>query len=214
MKTLSVKYKLLILVLPVFFLQGCIEIVERIDVNDDRSGNLSLTVNVRQNSFLRDVLNIGTGEMLEDVEALARVTAFSLITQDGISNVKVISDKRRGVAGLSFDFDNHRNLNRALYAMAGEKKTIFKPAVYRVRNQSVMRRNITTLIEALIEEEEGLEISPQLITFTTEINLPGPAKRISGGNARTYDNGYRIRTSEKLSVILDEKNSTRIRVRF
>lgn len=183
-------------------------------MNDDHSGNLSLTVNVHQNSFLRDVLNIGTGEILGDVEALARVTAFSLISHEGISNVKIISDKRRGIAGLSFDFDNHRNLNRALYAMAGEKKTIFKPAVYRVRNQSVTRRNITTLIEALIEEEEGLEISPQMITFTTEINLPGPAKRISAGNARTYDNGLRIRTSEKLSVILDEKSNTRIRVRF
>jgi len=211
-----IKNKLILLLLvTTLFLTGCIEITERIDVRDDKSGTFSLSVKMFQQNLLTDMFGFGGGtEVLDDIEALAWRASLDLEDNEGIRNVILISDKRKGTVGLSFDFDNHRQLNRALYNIAGERKTIFKPAVYRIRQSSFSRRNLTTLIEMLLDGEEDSELLSHWITLTSEINLPRPAKHVSNKNARQLNNGKRIKSSDHLSDILEESTSTRIRIRY
>lgn len=203
------------LIISMLFLTSCIEITERIDVREDKSGTFSLSVKMFQQNMLTDLLGFGgSTEVLDDIEALAWRASLDLEDNEGIHNVKLISDKRNGSVGLSFDFDNHRQLNRALYAVAGERKTIFKPAVYRIRNNCFSRRNVTSLIEMLLDGEDDTEMISHWITLTSEINLPRPAKHVSNSSARQLNYGKRIKSSEHLSDILEEKTNTRIRIRY
>jgi hypothetical protein len=211
-----VKNKLILMLLvSTLFLTGCIEITERIDVRDDKSGTLSLSVKMFQQNLLTDLFGFGGGaEVLNEIEALAWRASLDLEENKGIHNVNLISDKRNGMIGLSFDFDHHRQLNRALYNIAGERKTIFKPAVYRIRQSSFSRRNLTSFIEMLLDGEEDSDLLSHWITLTSDINLPRPAKHVSNKNARKLNNGKRIKSSDHLSDILEESTSTRIRIRY
>jgi hypothetical protein len=198
----------------VFFFHGCIEITERIDVREDRSGRFSLTMSVFQQNLFSRLLSLGgSAEILDEAEAIAWQASLDLQNRDGIHNIQFINDKRNGTIGLAFDFDSHRHLNSALYALAGERKTMFKPAIYRIRSGVFNRRNITTFIELLLEEDES-EMIADWITFTTEINLPRPVKSVSHKKARVLNEGNRIKTSDYLSGIVENGTSTRIRIRY
>jgi len=197
-----------------FLLQGCIEIVERIDVNEDKSGSINLSVSLLRGNLLWGLIQLGGNlDVLDDIEDYARIAKNSLSQSEGIHNVKITRDNRKGVVGLSFDFDNHRQLNRALYEVAGQKKTIFKPYVYKVNARSVKKKNMTSLISMLLEEEE-LEIMPAFINYTTEINLPRPAKSTSGNKATLHRNNQTIKVRGNLADILENKTNTGIRVRY
>jgi hypothetical protein len=210
----SKKIRFLLLVLSIFLFQGCIEIVERIDVNEDKSGSINLSVSVLQGNLLWGLIQLGGDfEVLDDIEGYARMAEYSLLQSEGIKNVKVTRDIRKRQVGLSFDFDNHRQLNRALYEVAGQTKTIFKPYVYKVKARSVKKKNMTSLIKMLLDEEE-LEIMPAFINYTTEINLPRPAKSTSGKKATLHQNNQTVRVRGNLADILENKTNTGIRVRY
>lgn len=167
-----------------------------------------------QQTFLMGLLNLGGElEVLDDIEDMAETAAKVLTESDGIHNVRVLRDKRKGNVGLTFDFDNHRKLNHALYAIAGQKKTIFTPAVYKVNAHSFRKKNMTAFIEMLLEEEK-MDILPSFINYTSEVNLPRPAKSVSGNKSTQHRDGMTVRTTENLADILENKSNTGIRIRF
>ena len=202
------------MLMPLLLLQSCIEIVEKIDVNDDRSGTINLSVSVMQGNFLMNLIRLGVDlDVLSEVEDMAEEAAGSLRESPGITNVQVAGSQKRGVVSLSFDFDNQRNLNRALYKVAGQEKTIFLPAVYKIRKGSFEKKNMTKLIELVVKEEQ-LELSPSLINYTTEVTLPRPAKSVSGKKANLYQNRQTVRVSANLADILENSTNTGLKVRF
>lgn len=208
------RIQIFLLAMTLFIFQGCIEIVERIDVNEDKSGSINLSVSVLQGNFLWGLIQLG-GELdvLNDIEDYARMAEKSLSQSEGIHNVKVTRDTKKGEVGLSFDFDNHRQLNRALYEIAGQKKTIFMPAIYKVNANSFRKKNMTTLIELLVKEEE-IELIPSFVNYTSEINLPRPAKSVTNSDAILLNKGQKVRTTGVLSEILENKTNTGIKVRY
>lgn len=195
-------------------MQGCIEITERIDVNEDRSGSISLSVSISEGNLLLGLIKFG-GEVdvLDDVEDVAEGYAGLLSVSDGIHNVKVMRDKKNESVRLSFDFDNQRQLNRALYAAAGLQKTLFKPAVYKVKAKSFRKMNMTPLLEMLLEEE-GQEILPSFINYTYEINLPRSAKSVSVKNATLLHDGHTVKYRGNVADILEKKSKTGIKIKF
>lgn len=165
-------------------------------------------------NFLMGLLNLGGElEVLDDIEDMAETAAKVLSESDGIHNVRVLRDKKKGNVGLTFDFDNHRKLNRALYAVAGQKKTIFTPAVYKVNAHSFRKKNMTALIEMLLEEEK-MDIVPSFINYTSEVNLPRPVRRISGNKSTQHRDGLTVRTTVNLADILENKTNTGIKIRY
>lgn len=214
LKSLQKQFFFILLLMLVLLLQGCIEIVEKIDVNHDRSGSVNLSVSVMQGNFLLSLIKLGVDmDVLSEVEDLAEDAAATLRSSPGISNVQVTGSNKRGMVSLSFDFDNQRNLNRALYRVAGQDKTMFLPAVYKIRNGSFEKKNMTKLIELVVKEEQ-LELSPSLINYTTEVHLPRPAKSVSGKKAALYQNGQSVRVSANLADILENSTNTGLKVRY
>ncbi|HNY58974.1 MAG TPA: hypothetical protein PLQ84_01860, partial [Bacteroidales bacterium] len=65
-------FKIYLLLLFTLLLQSCIDIVERIDLNKNRSGSFSLSVSITGKKFLFDLLNIGIDtEVLDDIVIMA-----------------------------------------------------------------------------------------------------------------------------------------------
>lgn len=171
-------FKIYLLLLFTLLLQSCIDIVERIDLNKNRSGSFSLSVSITGKKFLFDLLNIGIDtEVLDDIVIMTNDAADLLQQCEGISNVKVVTGSNKMTVALAFDFDNQHNLNRALYYMAGEEKTIFKPAIYKFKRTRFERKNITKFIKQAANGQK-FELKPSLINYITEVNLPRPAKMV------------------------------------
>jgi len=79
-------FKIYLLLLFTLLLQSCIDIVERIDLNKNRSGSFSLSVSITGKKFLFDLLNIGIDtEVLDDIVIMANDAA------DYCSNAKALA---------------------------------------------------------------------------------------------------------------------------
>jgi hypothetical protein len=207
-------FKIYLLLLFTLLLQSCIDIVERIDLNKNRSGSFSLSVSITGKKFLFDLLNIGIDtEVLDDIVIMANDAADLLQQCEGISNVKVVTGSNKMTVALAFDFDNQHNLNRALYYMAGEEKTIFKPAIYKFKRTRFERKNITKFIKQAANGQK-FELKPSLINYITEVNLPRPAKMVVPANASLHHSGFMVRVSGNLAEILENNTNTGIKVRY
>ena len=118
---------------------------------------------------------------------------------------------------LSFDFSDDKSLNNALYALAREKKTFYKPAIYKVRTHRFVRKNLTEWAKQLIDEEK--ENIPDDLVFSfikvkTKIQLPAPLKSVSVKNAVVGKDKKTVTLTNGLSDILETKQSIGFSIRF
>ena len=206
---------LLFSVVILLFLQSCVEIVEEVTVNNDRSGRVVLSLNIgKENGLFGLISQFADLSFMDEIEDEVGKTISVLKQQKGISNV--VFEKGRKMK-LSFDFDNHKNLNKALYAVSGNEKTIFNPAIYKVKNHSFIKKNITTWAKLMMEankDEMPDEIVFDMIEITTIVHLPEPVKSTSGVGVKVSKDQRSVTTSNYISEILEENISTKMKVRF
>lgn len=219
MKNQIRKTFVLILIGLVVFLQGCIEIVEKLEVNSDRSGSVTLSVSTGQNNPLLSLIHQYVDmSFMDDVAANARQISYVLRVQDGISNVQLKDNLRGGGLELSFDFENDKKLNNALYATAGIEKSFFQPNVYKIRKHRFVRKNTTGWIARLIaQEKENIpdEAIFDLIKIKSVFQIPATAKGVNAACkiSASRDN-QTFTTSHFLSDLLDKKINTRVAIRY
>jgi len=214
-KEYRARFILLFSVTALFFLQSCVEIVEEITVNNDRSGKITLSVNIgKQNGLFGLISQFADLSFMDEIEDEVGKTISVLKQQKGISNV--VFEKGNKMR-LSFDFDNHKNLNKALYAVSGNEKTIFNPAIYKVKNHSFIKKNITTWAKLMMEankDEMPDEIVFDMIEITTIVHLPEPIIKTSGEGSKVSKDKRTVTTSHFISEILEENINTKMKVRF
>jgi hypothetical protein len=214
-KEYRARFILLFSVTALFFLQSCVEIVEEITVNNDRSGKIALSVNIgKQNGLFGLISQFADLSFMDEIEDEVGKTISVLKQQPGISNV--VFEKGNKMR-LSFDFDNHKNLNKALYAVSGNEKTIFNPAIYKVKNHSFIKKNITTWAKLMMEankDEMPDEIVFDMIEITTIVHLPEPIINTSGVGSKVSKDKRTVTTSHFISEILEENISTKMKVKY
>jgi len=214
-KEYRARFILLFSVTALFFLQSCVEIVEEITVNNDRSGKIALSVNIgKQNGLFGLISQFADLSFMDEIENEVGKTISVLKQQKGISNV--VFEKGNKMR-LSFDFDNHKNLNKALYAVSGNEKTIFNPAIYKLRKNSFVKNNMTTWAKLMMEankDEMPDEIVFDMIEITTIVHLPEPVKSTSGVGVKVSKDQRLVTTSNYISEILEENISTKMKVKF
>jgi hypothetical protein len=219
MKNQIRKTFVLMLIGMVVFLQGCIEIVETVKVNHDRSGSVTLSVGAGQNNPLLSLINQYVDmSFMDDVKSNARQISSVLKSQDGISNVRLRESSWNGGLELSFDFENAKKLNNALYATAGIEKSFFQPNVYKIKNHKFIRKNTTGWIARLIEQEkENIpdEAIFDLVKIKSVFQIPATAKGVNSSCkiSASRDN-QTFTTSHYLSDLLDKKINTKVAIRY
>ncbi len=225
LKSYILKFKirkslLIIIIAPLLLLQSCIEIVEEVTINKDRSGRIALSVNAggNNNPFMAFVNQFADMSFMDEVSANVMQVNDILKSQDGISNVRYTESRRKGQVELSFDFENKKALNNALYAAGGYEKTFFQPKLYKIKKNKFVRKNTTAWMIKLIEQEkENIpdEAIFDLIKIKSVYHFPGKARCISAPkNVVSSDKGRTFTSSNYLSDLIDKKTNTRIKIKY
>lgn len=211
-------FGIIILSLSLFTLQSCIELTEEVTVNKDRSGTLSFSLGINSSGSIMGLINqFADNSYMDDIDDEVQNVVSQLKQQPGISNVKFNKENSGKLLNLSFDFSDDKSLNKALYALAGEKKTFYKPAIYKVRTHKFVRKNLTEWAKDLMEEEK--ENIPDDLVFSfikvkTKVRLPEPARSVSVNNAVMSKDKKTVTLSNGLSDILETNQSTGFSIRF
>ncbi len=120
--------KYILLFFVPFFLSSCFEIIEKVEVNEDGSGEFQVIFN-----FSQSKTKIGTMLMLDEVKgykvpSIKEITgkinavADSIKTCKGIKNVKTVIDNQNYIVDFSCSFDHVNRLNDVIFRL----QTIFK----------------------------------------------------------------------------------------
>lgn len=199
--------------------QGCIEITEKVIVNEDRSGSMSLSAGLGASNTIMALIGQFADfeiddDMLGDVARAVRI----LKSCDGISNVRFTDNMRKGNVELSFDFKDDNSLNKALYAVGEVEKNFFQPNIYKVNSSKFVRNNTTRwLLMFMEQEEENLpdESLYDLVQVKSVYQMPNDIKRVkTSGNYKTSADNRTITTTHFLSDLVDEKINTRVKVKY
>lgn len=177
------KIKILFFFFLAVQMSSCIEIVEEITVNKDKSGTIGFSLNLGSLGGLA----LGMGEKYIDANTISKLKEFpgegaSLLKgMNGIANIIPISNKN-GLFSLSFDFDNSKSLNKALYKLFNKKKSKIDPGYISIKKHKVIKKNLGPVIRLFAKKyEEKLKDKTvlKLINYKSIYHFPSPVKKKS-----------------------------------
>ncbi len=198
-----------------FLFTGCIEIIEKITVNDNLSGTFSVSIDFGNSKKLIDIFD--KNELFEELEREAKNTKIILEQQPGIKNIFFKTDRQKGFYILSFDFEDAAKLNSALYATGNVDKKIYNPAFYKISKHKFRRKNFSSLLKKfLLFELDSLpdESFFDMIIFKSVFSFPDKIRRVSGKDAVISDDGKTAILEFYVSDILENRVNSGIKVKY
>jgi hypothetical protein len=176
-----------IFLLPLFFLSGCIEIVEEITINPDKSG--SVTFKMDMGTLGGYAMNLGEsymqGTLLDQIKSLPTTAAALLKNVNGLSNIKPVANKD-GLYSVSFDFKNDKDLNQALYTLFDVKKPFFAPNYMKIKKHKIVKKNYAPVLRLFLKKyKDQIKDASilKLINYKAIFNLPAEVKRFSNNTS-------------------------------
>jgi len=201
-----------------FSLTSCIEIVEEIRINKNKSGNIALKIESDNSAMLLNIVENLFGNSYEDqVKAELTKIGGKLTKEKGIENVEINLNERDGQYGISCDFSTSADLNRALYKAFGYKKTIFSPGYIKVGSHKLKKFNIAPYVKKYLDKE-NISIPDNYITdlidYKSIYHLPHEMKSVSNTNAEILNNSKTVILKFPIEEVLDNEANTGIRIRY
>jgi hypothetical protein len=120
--------RLFLLLLPCLLFSSCFQIIEEINMKNDGSGDMLLTINLSQSKtkvasiMLLDSVNGYKVPSRQDLQAKLNEAVAYLKKTEGLSNVKYTADFNNYIATISFSFKNISNLNRISNEILAKQK--------------------------------------------------------------------------------------------
>lgn len=179
--------KIFFFLLPLMFFTGCIDIVEEITINEDKSGTVTFKMDL--GAIGGYAMNLGEsymqGTLLDQIKNLPETAAGILKNVDGLSNIKSTSNKS-GIYAVSFDFKNEKELNNALYKLFDTKKPFFAPNYIRIKKHKIIKKNYAPILRLFLRKyKDQLNDASvlKLVSYKTLINLPAEVKKYSNNTS-------------------------------
>lgn len=211
------KIFLLILVLS-FTLTSCIEIVEEITVNSDQSGSISYKLETEgMGSFFSNISGLFNSDLENQMKEQVMEFARKLEGMKGISNLEYIAGARKAEFELRADFNNTKNLNKALYQAFGYKKKAFSPGYINVSKHKFKRNNIAPYLKAYLEDQEFQMPGEQMLEFVkfrTIVKLPTKVKSYKPSGPHIVEDRQTLSISYPIDDIINNKTSMKFKVRY
>lgn len=216
--THSTRFIVLLLMGSLLFLGSCIEITETISIRKNKSGSVTYSLQSQDGGSLFSSLTSMFSMSLEDqVRVEADKLIRELLKQPGISNVSYNLRGRSGSYYLTFDFSDYKSFNQALYAISGNKKSVFTPGYFRITNNKFKKINFSPWLKKYMERE-SIEIPSPLISemiyFKSEVEVPDAIRKLQPSATAKKRNDRQSVQRFKLSEILDNKVDTGIKIRY
>ena len=206
-----------ILLILSLFLTSCIEIVEEITINKNKSGSLSIRVESDNAGTIMNIVNNFMGNSYEgQIKAELNRIAKKLQGEKGIQNVKVDFNERDVQYGISCDFSNSNDLNLALYKAFGYKKSIFSPGYLKVHKHKLKKLNIAPFVKMYLDKEDITipdTYITDLINYECIYHLPNKIKGTSNKNAVINSTTQTVSIEFPIKEVLNNKVNTGIKIR-
>jgi len=207
-----------LMVLFVFLsLSGCIDIVEEIKINPNKSGSIRFSMDlgalgISFISIAKDYIDLS---MLDEIKIQPFIAAKLIDKTKGITNIIPISDNDKGLYALSFDFDDDKALNEAFYKMFNSNKNIFLPKVYKISKRRIKVANLAPVIRYFANKyEKDIKDNKlfSLISFKQIFVLPGAVKKVN--NPKSTIDDYRVNLSCTIEELLNSDFNIGNKIRY
>jgi len=211
--------KLLLLIFASMFLfSGCIEIIEEMTINPDKSGTVSFNMDLGTLGGL--AINMGEkymqSSMLDQIKKMPETIAGMLKGIDGLSNIKPITNKK-GMYSVSFDFKNAKQLNEAIYKLLDVKKHFFEPNYLRLTKSKLVKKNYAPELRFYINKyRDQLKDKNVLnfISYKSIFHFPEEVKRFSNKKYTLSSDKKTLEFKCTLEELLSEKANIGNRVKY
>lgn len=175
-------------------LTSCIELEEKITINESGGGQYQLSLDMSQLSLLG-----GNGKMpmMEQIKAFPGIIAEGIKDVSGISDIKTAVDNPKGFFSVSFNFENHGAFKKAMLKLAGLKAGFVVPNYIKVKKHRIVKKDSGRIIKRMISSSESSPelMDPrfqQLIKVRTIIELPRPVKKVKNPKAVVRNGGKEV----------------------
>jgi len=190
---------------------GCIEIVEELKVNEDKSGTMLYKVETDELGGLLNIISEFAGGSFEnEMKKEFKKFAGKLRGRPGINNIKYNFGSTAGDYYVSFDFKSDKHLNNALYDVFGIKKTVFTPKFLKIKKTKLSKLNYAPWVKRYLESEDiRLPESSlsNLVTLRSVTYISKEIKRTSGQSVElSKDKKYATQRFDVQDVVDNEVN--------
>jgi hypothetical protein len=203
------KYKGLLITIIVFLsLPGCIDIVQEIKLNPNKSGSIRFSIDfgVLGSSFMNVAKDYIDLSLMDDIKKQPFISAKVIENTKGIRNILPVSDNNKGLYALSFDFDNEKALNEAFYKLFNSKKKIFLPKVFKISKRSLKITNLAPVVRYFANKYEKDIKDNKLLSFVSFKQifvLPDGVKKVK--NPKSEIDDYKVNMSCTIEELLNTK---------
>jgi len=176
------KIKVAAVLLLALFTTSCIELEERIVINSDKSGEYTLKLDM--GAIMQSGMN--TFSPSDALKNFPQMVEKAVQGVAGISDIKTVTDTKKGVYSVSFHFKNHKVFKQAMIKLAGLKYGFVIPKYMKIGKHRFSKKNIGPLIAKQIKKQEDSPLTQEImgvdvasiVNVKTIIELPSDAKRV------------------------------------
>ncbi len=217
MKTGTKLFRISLLIL-ILGLTSCVDILNELNINADKSGTAFVGIKVNAISSL---INLSGDYLDKEVKnsiiSFPSQAASDLSTIAGIHNIKTYSKLALGKIGVEFEFDKPSALNKAYYKLLGKDKKWYYPNIIKIKNHKVKSLNITPFIKHYFDNNESMLTESDLLKYlkyTTIISMPKAIRDGSFEKGNLSKDKKVISYSIPMKRILEESVSTENSFRY
>lgn len=200
------------------FLTGCIEIVEEIKINEDRSGTMTYKIETDEIGTFINMISGMVDESFDDkIRQEFEKYTRKLRGNPGISNINYNYKDTSEDYYISFDFASDNDLNDALYDVLGIKKNMFTPAFIKIKQSKLKKINYAPWVKRYMDSE-GIEIPTSsfsnLVTQRSVVSLSQKIKKVSGESMQI--SGDKKSTTQRFDIqdIIENKVNVGLKLKY
>jgi len=197
------------ILLLALFTTSCIELEERIVINADHSGEYSLKLDM--GAIMQSGMN--TFSPSDELKNFPQMVEKAIQGVSGISDIKTVSNTKKGLYSVSFHFKNHKVFKQALVKLAGMKYGFVIPKYMKIGKHRFSKKNIGPLIVKQIKKQENSPLTQEVmgidvasvVNVKTIIELPTPVKSVkkNGRAAIVKDEPKKVEVKSTMKDILN-----------
>ena len=197
---------------------GCIEIVEEMKVNDDRSGTITYKIETDEfGNFFNIITEMAGGSFEDNLKNEFEKFTSKLRGKAGISNINYNFRDAAGNYFVSFDFASDKHLNTALYDIFGIRKTVFTPKFLKIKNQKIKKSNYAPWVERYLESENiDLPESTfsKLVRLKSVTHTTKKIKKATGQSVELSQDHKSVTQHFDIQDIIDNKIDVGLKLRY
>lgn len=195
---------------------SCIDLIEEVTINNDLSGTYEMRL---ETSGFGGMMNQFGGA--PDIPQMREmdVKINQLRQQSGISNVQKNISPKDMKFNISFDFENEKALNNAMYALAELKPNMFVKKFLKVKKNKVVRPNLSPYLDKLIKEYDIQSQIPSedmlnYVNYKFVVNTPKKVKRVVSDKAIISSDRKSVLATYSFKELLVDKENVYLKIRM